>query len=35
MQVLVVEDVRLLAAEGFAVGTAPDGTDGLLVADGA
>ena len=32
--VLVVKDERRLAAEGFAVGTALDGTDGLLVADG-
>jgi hypothetical protein len=34
VRVLVVQDERRLAAEGFAVGTALDGTDGLLVADG-
>lgn len=32
--VRVVQDERRLAAEGFGVGTVPDGTDGLLVADG-
>ena len=30
----MVEDERRLNAEGLAVGTALDGTDGLLVADG-
>jgi hypothetical protein len=30
----VAQDERRLAAEGFAVGTVLDGTDGLLVADG-
>jgi hypothetical protein len=34
VRVLVVEDERRLAAEGFAVGTALDGTDGPPVADG-
>ena len=34
VRVLVVKDERRLAAEGFAVGTALDGTDGLLVTDG-
>ena len=34
MRVLVMEDERRLNAEGLAVGTALDGTDGLLVADG-
>ena len=32
MRVLVVEDERRLAAEGFAVDVAPDGTDGLWMA---
>jgi hypothetical protein len=32
--VLVVQDELRLAAEGFTVGTALDGTDGLLMADG-
>ena len=34
MRVLVVEDEWRLAVEGFAVATALDGADGLLVADG-
>lgn len=34
MRVRAVQDERRLAAEGFAVGTALDGTDRLLVADG-
>jgi hypothetical protein len=34
VRVLVVENEWRLAAEGFAVGTALDGTDGLLVVDG-
>jgi hypothetical protein len=34
VRVLVVENEWRLAAEGFAVGTAPDGTHGLLAADG-
>jgi hypothetical protein len=34
VRVLVVENEWRLAAEGFEVGTALDGTDGLLAADG-